>query len=129
MGSECMNRQISTARANTCRERSWDHGCSLQPLQMEPTTVTVAGFEVQFPFKPYGTQLAFCSRMLKALSTNSNALLESPTGTGKTTSLLCSAMAWQYRAKHQLYGLPCTIGLLSAPRQLPSSPVSTSKRT
>ena len=69
---------------------------------MEHTTHKLAGYDVQWPCQPYGTQKVFCSKMLTALSTKANALLESPTGTGKTLSLLCSAMAWQYRVKHQL---------------------------
>ena len=69
---------------------------------MEYATLKIAGYDVQFPFTPYGTQRVFCSKMLTALSSKGNALLESPTGTGKTLSLLCSAMAWQYTCKHQL---------------------------
>ncbi|CAN6205115.1 unnamed protein product [Urochloa humidicola] len=60
----------------------------------------VGGVPVEFPYKPYGPQLAFMSRVISTLDRarrqgRSHALLESPTGTGKSLSLLCSALAWQ----------------------------------
>jgi Fanconi anemia group J protein len=62
-------------------------------------TCKVAGYDVEFPHNPYGTQLGFMHKVLKALDAEGNALLESPTGTGKTLSLLCSALAWQTKYK------------------------------
>lgn len=60
----------------------------------------IGGIQVAFPYKPYGTQLAFMSRVIQTLDRalkdgHSHALLESPTGTGKSLSLLCSVLAWQ----------------------------------
>lgn len=60
----------------------------------------IGGLQVRFPYQPYGTQLAFMSRVISTLDRaqrdgRCHALLESPTGTGKTLSLLCSALAWQ----------------------------------
>ncbi|XP_056849683.1 uncharacterized protein LOC108825146 isoform X2 [Raphanus sativus] len=60
----------------------------------------IGGLQVRFPYQPYGTQLAFMSRVISTLDRSQrdgrcHALLESPTGTGKTLSLLCSALAWQ----------------------------------
>lgn len=50
---------------------------------------------VRFPCAPYACQTEYMSRVLQALTQGQNALLESPTGTGKTMALLCSALAWQ----------------------------------
>lgn len=59
---------------------------------------------MEFPYRPYGTQLAFMNRVISTLDRarrdgHSHALLESPTGTGKSLSLLCSSLAWQQNAK------------------------------
>ena len=54
----------------------------------------IAGNTVYFPFTPYESQTTYMTRVIEAISQSQNALLESPTGTGKTLSLLCSALAW-----------------------------------
>lgn len=70
----------------------------------------VGGIQVEFPYRPYGSQLAFMGRVISTLDRaqregHCHALLESPTGTGKSLSLLCSSLAWQqnYKLKNQ-YG-------------------------
>jgi regulator of telomere elongation helicase 1 len=55
----------------------------------------IEGIEVDFPFPPYGVQLQYMARMISALRAGNNACLESPTGTGKSLSLLCAALAWR----------------------------------
>ena len=57
--------------------------------------VCVEDIEVDFPFKPYEVQLAYMSKIANSLKGNLNAVLESPTGTGKTLCLLCSTLAWR----------------------------------
>ncbi|KAJ4776888.1 hypothetical protein LUZ62_061145 [Rhynchospora pubera] len=67
-------------------------------------TYQIGGVPVEFPYKPYGSQLAFMGRVIATLDRarrqgHCHALLESPTGTGKSLSLLCSALAWQQHYK------------------------------
>eukprot|EP00002_Diphylleia_rotans_P000223 TRINITY_DN10114_c0_g1_i1.p1 TRINITY_DN10114_c0_g1~~TRINITY_DN10114_c0_g1_i1.p1 ORF type:complete len:548 (+),score=68.82 TRINITY_DN10114_c0_g1_i1:68-1711(+) len=57
--------------------------------------IDVRGIPVEFPYEPYAPQLAYMEKVIEALSNESNALLESPTGTGKTLCLLCSCLAWR----------------------------------
>ena len=60
-----------------------------------PTTVELRGLSVHFPFEPYKCQEEYMGKVLDALLKSENALLESPTGTGKTLCLLCATLAWQ----------------------------------
>eukprot|EP00981_Chlorochromonas_danica_P004720 scaffold954_cov173-Ochromonas_danica.AAC.6 len=57
--------------------------------------IDVGGIPVDFPRDPYDCQVGYMRKVIEALSGGANALLESPTGTGKTLSLLCSTLAWQ----------------------------------
>lgn len=57
--------------------------------------------DVLFPFRPYQCQVDYMSRVVRALHLGENALLESPTGTGKTLSLLCASLAWLKRQRER----------------------------
>lgn len=59
----------------------------------------VQGVKVTFPFEPYSIQRDYIESVITAANNRQNALLESPTGTGKTLSLLCSTLAWQQNSK------------------------------
>lgn len=67
-----------------------------------PTTLELRGIRVHFPFKPYKCQEAYMEKVLDALLRSENALLESPTGTGKTLCLLCATLAWQRQQQRNL---------------------------
>ena len=66
---------------------------------------TIRGLRVRFPFKAYECQLMFMERVIQALHEGTNALLESPTGTGKTLCLLCAALAWREAEQARLLQL------------------------
>ncbi|KAJ1493785.1 hypothetical protein T484DRAFT_1652007, partial [Baffinella frigidus] len=65
------------------------------PAHLQPVTLHIRGVQIAFPFKPYASQLAMMDRVVQALKHSQNVLLELPTGSGKSLSLLCAACAWQ----------------------------------
>ncbi|MEN2498399.1 MAG: Regulator of telomere elongation helicase 1, variant 2 [Marteilia pararefringens] len=56
---------------------------------------------LRFPKPPYDVQKKIVERIIYSLNQKKNILIESPTGTGKTLSLLCSTLAWLRSAKVQ----------------------------
>ncbi|PNF28755.1 ATP-dependent DNA helicase DDX11 [Cryptotermes secundus] len=50
--------------------------------------------EFPFPFKPYSIQLDFMKHLYKTLEEGKLGIFESPTGTGKSLSLICGALCW-----------------------------------
>ncbi|KAI7745190.1 hypothetical protein M8C21_024411, partial [Ambrosia artemisiifolia] len=80
------------------------------PKPSKPHVNHISGIPIEFPYPPYGSQLAYMSRVIATLDRaqrdgHFHALLESPTGTGKSLSLLCSVLAWQKNQRlKSLYG-------------------------
>ena len=64
------------------------------PNKIAKWTGTCENTRIQFPFEPYDCQLDFMSKTLEAVATKQTALLESPTGTGKTLCLLTATLAY-----------------------------------
>lgn len=65
-------------------------------------TVNIRGIPVNFPFQPYDIQTVYMEKVIECLQNEQNGVLESPTGTGKTLSLLCSSLAWLTMKKAQI---------------------------
>jgi len=47
-----------------------------------------------FPFAPYPIQQEFMETLFKVLEEGKLGIFESPTGTGKSLSLICGALTW-----------------------------------
>uniref|UniRef100_A0A0X3PHU7 Regulator of telomere elongation helicase 1 homolog n=1 Tax=Schistocephalus solidus TaxID=70667 RepID=A0A0X3PHU7_SCHSO len=69
--------------------------------------VQVGCIHVDFPYKPYPCQVSYMQNVIDALNERRHAILESPTGTGKTLCLLCASLGWldYVRAQQQLTAL------------------------
>ena len=73
-----------------------DHNSSVNPPDSIDEGFYPTGATVPFPFdRPYPQQVQLMDALLEALQSNTKvALLESPTGTGKSLSLACASLAW-----------------------------------
>ena len=72
------------------------------PHKIAKWTGTCENTRIQFPFEPYDCQLDFMSKTLEAVATKQTALLESPTGTGKTLCLLTATLAYSLPRSSEL---------------------------
>ncbi|XP_065868861.1 uncharacterized protein [Euphorbia lathyris] len=50
----------------------------------------------EFPYNPYSIQMDFMKALYRSLDKGGVSMLESPTGTGKTLSIICSSLQWVY---------------------------------
>ncbi|ORX98335.1 DNA repair helicase [Basidiobolus meristosporus CBS 931.73] len=48
----------------------------------------------RFPFEPYSIQLEFMQSLFETIESSKVGIFESPTGTGKSLSLICGALTW-----------------------------------
>ncbi|KAI9217923.1 helicase C-terminal domain-containing protein [Blastocladiella britannica] len=69
------------------------------PEQPKGKMYTMSGVPVRFPFQAYPSQIQMMSKIITALNDGKHALLESPTGSGKSLAILCAALAWR---EHEL---------------------------
>jgi Rad3-related DNA helicase len=78
------------------------------PIQALLPLPKLAGVPVYFPAgkKPFPQQLALMAKAIAAFKAGENALLESPTGTGKSLSLICSVLSyhvWDVTRQEELH--------------------------
>ncbi|CAG06504.1 unnamed protein product, partial [Tetraodon nigroviridis] len=64
-------------------------------MAASPVEYTIGGVKIHFPCKAYPSQLAMMNSIIRGLNAGNHCLLESPTGSGKSLALLCSALGWQ----------------------------------
>ncbi|KAG9290759.1 hypothetical protein G9A89_011722 [Geosiphon pyriformis] len=50
--------------------------------------------DFHFPFQPYDVQLEFMQKLYSSIEKSQVSIFESPTGTGKSLSLICGAFKW-----------------------------------
>ncbi|CAK81354.1 unnamed protein product (macronuclear) [Paramecium tetraurelia] len=80
--------------------------------------LNIENTEIYFPHKPYDVQVKYMESVVQILDKKCNGLLESPTGTGKTLSLLCSTMGWlhKHRKEQQKSGASSNLKIIYASR-------------
>ncbi|KAJ1973187.1 ATP-dependent DNA helicase chl1 [Dimargaris verticillata] len=75
----------------------------LEPSDEQQLPVPTGPNPFRFPFSPYPIQDDFMRHLFKAIEARKVGIFESPTGTGKTLSLLCGTLRWLDDHSHRLY--------------------------
>lgn len=80
--------------------------------EYDDNSYMLSGVKVEFPNKPYPTQIAMMSKVINALKLQQNALLESPTGTGSNFNSMMRTLFdyLTYQAKHLLFYAVLSLG-------------------
>ena len=58
---------------------------------------------IPFPYEPYPQQRALMDAIYATIDSGDIGYFESPTGTGKSLSLLCAALQWQFNKEKQIF--------------------------
>lgn len=77
-------------------------------LARRVTEFVTRGVTIRFPFEPYDCQKVYMEKVVEALQNKQNALLESPTGTGKVGGMVgWACLVW---VRPWGYGWPPALG-------------------
>ncbi|KAG0439549.1 Fanconi anemia group J like protein [Dictyocoela muelleri] len=55
--------------------------------------IKIENHTIEIPYNPYKSQLISIKTIINAITTQKNAIIESPTGTGKSLSIICGALS------------------------------------
>ena len=91
------SKEISSSVLNEIFEKEEIGAIESKDKIQKEKNILIRDVNIKFPFEPYTEQIKYMEQILLCLESKEeypNALLESPTGTGKTLSLLCSIFAW-----------------------------------
>ena len=61
----------------------------------------IRGVDIDFPHEAYPQQLVYMEKVIQGAQEKKHAMLESPTGTGKTLCLLCATTSWRADRKNR----------------------------
>ena len=80
--------------------RLWQSRQIISKKRFAKTLVKIDQIEVLFPFEaPYECQVSMMESVIDCIRNGKHGLIESPTGTGKTLSILCAAIAAVQRSR------------------------------
>ncbi|VTJ60368.1 Hypothetical predicted protein [Marmota monax] len=93
----CQNGTTSNSLGPTdarFQEESCQPSTEASERTMTNKTQEVVGIHFPFPFPPYPIQKDFMAELYQVLEAGKIGIFESPTGTGKSLSLICGALSW-----------------------------------
>jgi len=59
-------------------------------------------FDIPFPYEPYPQQKSLIRALYEAIDKSRSGCFESPTGTGKSLSVICAALYWQQQEENRI---------------------------
>jgi chromosome transmission fidelity protein 1 len=59
-----------------------------------------------FPFEPYDIQLQFMQALYRCIDDGNIGIFESPTGTGKSLSIICASLTWLRHQQQKTFNPP-----------------------
>lgn len=66
------------------------------------TIIKLNGYTIKLPFNPYEAQVKSMETLLKSFESGDSALIESPTGTGKSLAIICAALGYLESIKRNI---------------------------